>query len=86
MEDIQDIISSYNEEALLADGFDEAIVGMASRCAMNPVVVYDTEKVISILMEQGMDEDEAIEYFEFNIAGAYVGENGPIFLHTLTEE
>jgi hypothetical protein len=27
-----------------------------------------------------MDEDEAIEFYEFNVSGAYVGENTPIFV------
>jgi hypothetical protein len=38
--------------------------------------------VIEILMDQGMDHDEAIEYYEFNIVGAYVGEQTPLFVNT----
>ena len=27
----------------------------------------------------GMSDEEAVEYFEFNVTGAWVGENTPIF-------
>jgi len=44
-------------------------------------VVYDTTKIIDILCERdGMDRDEAAEYYEFNIAGAYVGDRTPMFI------
>jgi hypothetical protein len=31
-------------------------------------------------MAEGMDEEQAQEYFSYNIAGAYVGEQTPVFL------
>jgi hypothetical protein len=37
-------------------------------------------KIIEILMEDGMDEEEAYEYYEYNILGAYMGETTPMFL------
>tara|TARA_R110001592_G_scaffold324081_3_gene603579 strand:- start:378 stop:611 length:234 start_codon:yes stop_codon:yes gene_type:complete len=68
------------DDLLKADGFDEAIMGTAGRCGMNNVLVYDENKIISILQERdGMDEDEAREYYEFNIKGAYMGEMTPLF-------
>jgi hypothetical protein len=61
--------------------FDAAIVGVADRIGMDAVVVYDTTKIIDILCERdGMDRDEAAEYYEFNIAGAYVGNRTPMFI------
>jgi len=61
--------------------FDAAIIGVAERIGMDAVVAYDTTKIIEILCERdGMDDEEAAEYFEFNIAGAYVGERTPIFI------
>jgi len=66
------------DEILLADGFDEAFVGVAVQFN-KPMAVYDRQKCIEKLMED-MTEDEAYEYFEFNVAGAYVGENTPAFL------
>jgi acetyl-CoA carboxylase carboxyltransferase component len=72
------ILEDY-EDVLIADGFDDAVIGIEP---MTMRVVYDIDKVIEILMDQGMDHDEAIEYYEFNIVGAYVGEQTPIFVNT----
>jgi hypothetical protein len=62
------------------DGYDVAIAGIAERCGMHPVVAYDMEKVIDILMADGMDETEAIEFFEFNTIGAWMGDLTPVFI------
>ncbi len=40
-------------------------------------------RVIDILMGDGMTYEEAVEYFEFNIAGAWVGESTPFFLQKM---
>jgi len=61
--------------------FDQAIVGLADRIGMSTMVVYDTSKIIDILCERdGMDRETATEYYEFNILGAYVGEQTPMFI------
>ena len=61
--------------------FDAAIVGVADRIGMDAVVVYDTTKIIDILCEHhGMDREEATEHYEYNIAGAYVGNRTPMFI------
>jgi len=72
------------EDSLVADGFDEAIIGYAYRLS-DPVVIYDRAKCIEILMRpeadgQGMDYEEACEYFSFNVEGAYVGPSTPMFI------
>ena len=72
------ILEDY-EDVLIADGFDDAVIGIEP---MTMRVVYDIDKVIEILMDQGMDHDEAIEYYEFNIVGAYVGGQTPLFVNT----
>jgi len=87
---LRDWIADYNEEALLADGFEQAVIGMCERFGQSPVVAYDREKCIEILMAnfvQTINEDEdedlytmAVEYFDFNVSGSYVGENTPVFL------
>ena len=44
-------------------------------------VAYDTNKCIKILMSRDkMSREEAIEYFEYNVAGAYVGDHTPSFI------
>ena len=59
--------------------FDDAILGVAERIGMEAVVAYSTAKIIEILARD-MTEDEAVEYFEFNILGAYMGERTPVFV------
>jgi hypothetical protein len=80
-EDLREWIVSYNPDALLADGFEDAIIGVAERCSHPTLVVYDAEKCLDILVERdGMDPSEALEFFSFNTTGAWVGENTPLFL------
>jgi hypothetical protein len=68
-------------EALLADGFDTALIGVARRCGQPTLAVYDYELGLQVLMERdGMTREEAIEYMEFNVVGAWVGEHTPIWL------
>ena len=71
---------------LKADGFDEAIIGQACIWrdnGMHDVLVYDAEKMRSILMKRdGMTSEEAREYIEFNVEGAYVGESTPVYVWT----
>lgn len=70
-------------EALLCDGFDDAIIGIAERINLGPVVAYSVEKIIQILMKRdGMEYEDAWDYFSFNIFGAWVGEDTPIFITT----
>lgn len=69
------------EGALTADGFDDAIIGVAERCTQPPLVVYDADKCIEILKQRlGVATDDAVEYFTFNVLGAWVGERTPLFL------
>ena len=65
-------------DILYCDGLQEALVGTGTRFT-HPVAVYDKQKVLEIL-QKDMTREEAEEYFDFNIAGAYVGESTPIFL------
>jgi hypothetical protein len=79
-----DRIKEINPDALMCDGFDDAIIGIAERINLNPVVTYDVEKIISILVNRdGMTYDKAEEYYEFNILGAWLGENTPIYVRSL---
>lgn len=66
----------------LDNSFNKAIVGHFQRCGKPTVVVYDTNKVIKVLMERdGMADDEATEFFNFNMEGAWIGEGTPAFLY-----
>lgn len=63
--------------------FDGAVIGIAERINLR-VAAYDSEKVIEALMvHDGMERDEAVEWFEFNIRGAWMGEGSPVFIDPL---
>ena len=80
-------IEIFNEEALTADGFDDAIIGIGERCGQPSLVAYDRDKCIQVLMDRdGMDYEEAVEFFDFNVAGAWMGENTPIFITRWEEQ
>ena len=74
-------ISDEYPDLLKADGFDEAIIGVVQRIGLQ-AICYDLNKVIAILMRD-MTEEEAWEYYQFNIAGAWVGESTPFFLQKM---
>jgi hypothetical protein len=68
------------DEILLADGFEAAFIGVCRRFANN-CALYDYQKCIDILVERDkMDRDDAVDYLDYNVLGAYVGRNTPIFL------
>jgi hypothetical protein len=80
---MRDKILSYvedNTKFLEPDMFDEAILGVAEQCGMQAVVAYDRQVCIEVLMRMDMDRDEAEEYFEFNVAGAHMGDGTPVFI------
>lgn len=70
-------MAKIDPELLFADGFDDCIIGFTIEDKV-PVVLYSTAKIIQKLSVD-MTEDEAVEFFEFNINGAYVGERTPVF-------
>jgi hypothetical protein len=77
--------SDYSKKILLADGFDEAFLGIGENSEGNPVAVYSIEKCLDILEQQFKDEEDpigdAIDFFEFNVKGSYVGEFTPMFVN-----
>ena len=92
-QNIIDQITEINPEALLADGFEDAIIGIGGQHGSKAVVIYDKDKCIEILEKQfSQDKDcenpylDAIDYFGYNTECAYVGENTPIFMQRLNEE
>jgi hypothetical protein len=64
---------------LRADGFDDAVVGIT---LVNDVwvCIYDEDKIIEKLTKDDMSYEEAREYFEYNILGAYMGTGTPVFM------
>ncbi len=92
-EKIHEVLVDIDDRILTADGFDEALVGYVegwfpcdSGVSQGLVAMYDSAKCIQILMDRdGMDRDEAEEFFSFNVIGAYVGGKSPVFATFLRE-
>lgn len=76
--DKREELAEENEGMLFADGFDDALIGTV-QVFNKTVALYNRETCIQILNKQGMTWDEAEEYFQYNVVGAYVGENTPAF-------
>ena len=76
-----------DETFLCADGFDDAIIGIGNQFANENVLIYSADKIIEIMMERdGMTGEEALEYFEYNIKGAWMGEKTPSFIWETSKE
>lgn len=72
---------------LKADGFDEAVLGVGRRCSQPNLLVYDYHKCCEILVKRDkMTYEEAEEFMEFNVVGAWVGDTTPIFVNTDKED
>ena len=72
------------EECLTADGFDAALVGCTY--GANVVAVYDIQRMIDVLVNEGMEHDDAVEFLEYNVVSAYLGEKTPLYVNFVTEE
>ena len=70
-------------DLLKLDGFDDAIIGVVQRIGLQ-AICYDTHKVIEILMKD-MSEEDAWDYYSYNMLGAYVGESTPVFLEMIED-
>jgi hypothetical protein len=75
-------------EILKADGYDDCVLGgVLSENGVRPRLVYDANKIIQkMIKDDGMPEEEAIEYFEFNTLGSYVGDGTPWFFYPVEKE
>ena len=81
----RDEVAEANDDMLFADGFDDALIGFIERAGMPSIACYDKYRCIEILARD-MTYEDAIEYFYYNTAGAYVGENTPCFLTRIEYE
>jgi hypothetical protein len=74
-------MNSSEDQTMMANGFEEAIIGLDTSGEVFRVV-YDIDAIISILMERDeMTEEDALEYFSYNVQGSYVGEGTPIYVY-----
>lgn len=82
-QDIQTALEEADMSLLLLDGFDGAFIGWTNRINEPDVACYDYNKMVTILTEQGMDYEEAVEYLDYNVLGAWVGDNTPFIVRSL---
>lgn len=74
-------LAEINPDALLADGLESAIIGYTVNHHHPNVAVYSYQKCIEALVARdGMTHEEADEFLQVNTLGAYVGENGPLYV------
>lgn len=78
-EQVLEEVSEFYPESLKADGFDDAIIGYTTE----GLIVYNITKMIDILIRRdAMSHIDALEYLDFNVFGAYVGETQPLYMIT----
>ena len=76
---LEEIIEMFPEEEFLtADGFDGAIVGVDPNTMR---LVYNRDYMVrTLIMKDKMTRDESIEFLEFNVFSAHMGEKTPIYI------
>lgn len=80
METILEQIADLNPDAVILDGLDKAIVGICYKMGQQPVLLYDKNLCIQVLIERDkMLEEEAEEVLEFNTYNLWAGEGTPCF-------
>ena len=81
----QHIGLNVRAEILLADGLEGALIGLGRRCSQPDIAVYSIPLAMAVLVTRdGMREEEAREYLEFNSIGAWVGPATPIWVEAMT--
>ena len=78
---LQQILDNFpDEQFVILDGLDNAVIGVDQNAEK---LVYSINDIVDCFVEQGMEPDEAIEYYEYNTARAipYIP-NAPILIYT----
>lgn len=78
---IEELQNPENSKKLRMDGFNNCIEGVVERFGQPDIICYDKAKVLDkIMVESNCSYDEALEFYEFNQLGAWVGETTPCFI------
>ena len=80
---IQDWAADYfpYHEIVLWDDLDDAFIGVVSVPGSTVHACYDEDAIARILIDRdGMTDEEAAEYIDHNIRGAWVGDTTPVLL------
>jgi hypothetical protein len=74
---LQAILDNYpDEDFLVAEGFDDAVIGFDVHDFR---LIYSVKKCLEILVNDGLSHEDAIEHFDFNVSGSFIGERTPIW-------
>lgn len=85
-EQVREYLAEVNPDAFLFDGFDEALVGVCEAFGQEPRAMYDYDWIIKILVERdGVSYDDAVEYYGYNMIGAWLGDSMPVVARFHTE-
>ena len=88
-ERIREVLTDENSYAIVYDDMDKALIGVyrgngngqSGFDEADTIAVYSYVKYINILINRdGMSEEEAIEFFDYNVAGLLLGSNQPIVI------
>jgi hypothetical protein len=79
MEYTREILDELAEGAIILSGYDDCIVGVSEEFGNGPRIIYSRKKIIEKLMV-GIEYEEALEFYYYNIVGGFFGEQNPIFL------
>ena len=84
---ILEVLTNENPDAIVYEDMDDALIGIyrgdLARQDMqdNSIAVYSYVKVIETYIKRdGMSEEVAVEFYDFNVAGGYIGEYQPIIV------
>lgn len=69
-----------DENILYMNGYEDCVVGYVERFGQPVIACYDRRKVLDRLEQDGMNPEEAEEFYQFNQLGAWMGEHTPCFL------
>ena len=62
-----ELAEHFGDDLLFADNFDNAIIGVSMGISCGTKVVYDAEEMAkTLVVSEGITEQEAWEYLEFN--------------------
>tara|TARA_Y100000310_G_scaffold338188_1_gene427153 strand:- start:2027 stop:2419 length:393 start_codon:yes stop_codon:yes gene_type:complete len=81
--EILEHLEEFGEEALLMEprsDYDDCILGVGYRFHDGPLAIYSVERVLAVLQKDEMDEEDAIEWFDFNVIGGWNGPGTPIYV------
>lgn len=75
------VMDQLSKDAVVLEGYNDCIVGIGSIYPHTKfVLIYDVGKIINSLVKDGMDFEEAQEFYAFNIAGLFAGPGTPILM------